>query len=252
MNAETALQRYLLQLGDNALILGHRLAEWCGHAPELEIDMALTNLALDLTGQARALYQRLAEMEGKGRSEDDIAYLRDTRDFYNCLLVEQPNGDFAHTITRQFFFDAFNHALHKSLMNSKDEWLAGFAHKAIKEITYHLRFSSEWMMRLGDGTQTSHQKMQQAVDELWMWRHELCIPSEAETLLAELGVAPRLEDLKIETDQKVASTLTQATLQLPQDDWAQKGGKTGLHTEHLGYILAEMQFMQRAYPGLEW
>lgn len=252
MNANTALQQYLLQLGDNALILGHRLAEWCGHAPELEIDMALTNIALDLTGQARTLYQRLSELEGKSRTEDDIAYLRDAREFRNCLLVEQPNGDFAHSMARQFFFDAYNHALHKNLTTSKDEWLAAFATKALKEITYHLRFSSEWILRLGDGTETSHVKMQKAVDDLWMWRHELTIPSEAELALAEEGILPNLETIKLETDQKVAEILAQAALQIPKDDWAQKGGKTGFHTEHLGYILAEMQFLQRAYPGLEW
>ncbi len=252
MNTDAALQRYLLQLGDNALILGHRLAEWCGHAPEMEIDMALTNMALDLTGQARALYQRLAELEGKGRTEDDIAYLRDAREFYNCLLVEQPNGDFAHSMARQFFFDAYNYALHKNLTQSSDEWLAGFATKALKEITYHLRFSSEWVLRLGDGTETSREKMQKAVDDLWMWRHEPNILSEAEEVLAKTGVIPHPDAIKAESEQKVADILTKATLTIPTDDWAQKGGKTGLHTEYLGYILAEMQFLQRAYPGLEW
>lgn len=252
MNADAALQRYLLQLGDNALILGHRLAEWCGHAPEMEIDMALTNIALDLTGQARALYQRLVELEGKGRSEDDIAYLRDAGEYYNCLLVEQPNGDFAHSMTRQFFFYAYNYTLHKNLTASKDEWLAGFATKALKEITYHLRFSSEWVLRLGDGTEESHRKMQEATDDLWMWHHELSIPSEAESILSNAGIIPGLKEITIETTQRISDVLTKATLLVPKDDWAQQGGKNGIHTEHLGFVLAEMQFLQRAYPGLDW
>ncbi len=252
VDTPTPLLSYLLQLGDNALILGHRLAEWCGHAPELEIDMALTNIALDLTGQARTLYQRYVELEGKGRTEDDIAYLRDVREFKNALLVEQPNGDFAHTIARQFFFDAFNYFLHQHLTQSKDEWLAGFASKAIKEITYHLRFSSEWVLRLGDGTELSHQKMQTAIDDLWMWRHELCIPSEVDAIMAKEGIAPDLESLRPLVDDRIRSVLEEATLEVPTDDWAQKGGKTGFHTEYLGYILAEMQFLQRAYPGLQW
>ncbi len=244
--------KYLLQLGDNALILGHRLGEWCGHAPELEIDMALTNIALDLTGQARNLFQRAAEIEGKGRTEDDIAYLRDAWDFRNVLLVEQPNEDFAFTIVRQFFFDTFNYYAHQELTKSKDEWLAGFAAKSLKEITYHLRFSSEWMLRLGDGTELSHQKLQTALDELWMYHGELVQPNEVDLELAKSGVGVDLEKIKPLFNEKIEEVLSKATLNIPTDTWMQSGGKDGKHSEHLGYILADMQFLQRAYPGVEW
>ncbi|MCB0518377.1 MAG: phenylacetate-CoA oxygenase subunit PaaC [Lewinellaceae bacterium] len=246
------LYNYLLQLGDNALILGHRLGEWCGHAPELEIDMALTNIALDLTGQARSLYQHAAEIEGKGRTEDDIAYLRDAWEFKNVLLAEQPNGDFAHTIARQFFYDTFNFFLHRELVGSRDEWLAGFAAKSLKEITYHLRFSSEWVLRLGDGTDTSHEKMQAAVEELWMYTGELKIPSKTDQEMAANGVGPDLNLLKASFDEKVADVLQKANLQMPSTTWMQGGGKDGVHSEHLGFILADMQYLQRAYPGQEW
>lgn len=244
--------RYLLQLGDNALIAGHRLAEWCGHAPELEIDMALTNIALDLTGQARSLYQHFAEAEGQGRTEDDIAYLRSERAYYNCLLSEQPNGDFAHTIARMFFFDTFNYYLHDALTRSADVWLAGFASKAIKEIRYHLRFSSEWVLRLGDGTEISHEKMQQAIDDSWMWHFELTIPSDADREMRTAGVAPDLTTLRPIVSENILEVLQKATLRIPTDDWAQTGGKNGLHTEHLGHILAEMQYLQRTCLGLQW
>ncbi len=246
------LFKYLLQLGDNALVLGHRLGEWCGHAPELEIDMALTNIALDLTGQARNLFQRAAEIEGKGRTEDDIAYLRDAWDFRNVLLVEQPNEDFAFTIVRQFFFDTFNYYTHQELTKSKDEWLAGFAAKSLKEITYHLRFSSEWMLRLGDGTEVSHQKLQTALDELWMYHGELVQPNEVDLELAKSGVGVDLEKIKPLFNEKIEEVLSKATLNIPTDTWMQSGGKDGKHSEHLGYILADMQFLQRAYPGVEW
>lgn len=246
------LYNYLLHLGDNALILGHRLAEWCGHAPEMEIDMALTNIALDLTGQARNLYQRAAELEGQGKTEDDIAYFRDAWDFRNVLLVEQPNEDFAFTIVRQFLFDAYNYFLHKELTNSQDEWLAGYAAKSLKEITYHLRFSSEWMFRLGDGTDLSHEKLQTALDERWMFTGELTTPNELDHQMAAAGIGPDLGKVKLLFDQKVEEVMAKATLRKPADTWMQSGGKDGRHSEYLGYILADMQFLQRAYPGLEW
>lgn len=246
------LYNYLLQLGDNALILGHRLAEWCGHAPELEIDMALTNIALDLTGQARNLYQRAAEIEGLGKTEDDIAYLRDAWDFRNVLLVEQPNEDFAFTIVRQFLFDTFNYFLHQELTSSRDEWLAGYAAKSLKEISYHLRFSSEWMLRLGDGTALSHERLQAALDQRWMFTGELTSPTDTDQQMAAASIAPDLGKIKTLYDQKVEELIAKATLQKPTSDWMQRGGKSGRHTEHLGYILAEMQFLQRAYPGLAW
>jgi ring-1,2-phenylacetyl-CoA epoxidase subunit PaaC len=246
------LFNYLLQLGDNALVLGHRLSEWCGHAPEMEIDMAMANIALDLTGQARNLYQRAAEIEGLGKTEDDIAFLRDAWDFHNVLLVEQPNGDFANTIVRQFFFDAFNYFFHKELTGCGDEWLAGFAAKSLKEITYHLRFSSEWILRLGDGTPVSHQKVQAALDDLWMYTGELTSPTETDLAMATSGVGVDLHKIKPLFDLKVREVISEATLALPATSWMQSGGKEGRHSEHLGYILADMQFLQRAYPGLEW
>lgn len=239
-------------MGDNALILGHRLGEWCGHAPEMEIDMALANIALDLTGQARNLYQRAAEIEGLGKSEDDIAYLRDAWQFRNVLLVEYPNGDFACTIARQFLFDAFNYHLHEALIHSSNEWLAGFAGRALKEIAYHLRYSSEWVIRLGDGTAVSHEKMQNAFHELWMFTGELTQPSEADHAVVSSGEGADLSKIKPLIDQKVREVLEKATLQVPATGWMQSGGKEGRHTEHLGYILSEMQFLQRAYPGLDW
>jgi ring-1,2-phenylacetyl-CoA epoxidase subunit PaaC len=244
--------KYLLQLADNALILGHRLGEWCGHAPEMELDIALTNVALDLTGQARSLYQRVAELEGLGKDEDDYAYLRDAWEFRNALLVEQPNGDFAHTILRQFIFDTYNYYLHRALTQSKDEWLAGFAAKSLKEITYHLRFSSEWMLRLGDGTEVSHGKLQAAVENLWSYAGELTTPNEVEKALADQGICPDLTQMKMEVEAKMAEVLEAAKLTTPTGTWMQTGGKDGSHSEHLGFILAEMQFLQRAYPGLEW
>ncbi len=244
--------KYLLQLADNALILGHRLGEWCGHAPEMELDIALTNVALDLTGQARSLYQRVAELEGLGKNEDDYAYLRDAWEFRNALLVEQPNGDFAHTVVRQFIFDAYNYYLHRALTQSKDEWLAGFAAKSLKEITYHLRFSSEWMLRLGDGTEVSNTKLQAAIDNLWTYAGELTTPNEIEKELTSQGICPDLTQLKTEIETKMAEVLTAAKVTAPVGTWMQSGGKDGSHSEHLGFILAEMQFLQRAYPGLEW
>lgn len=246
------MNQYLFQLADNALILGHRLGEWCGHAPEMELDIALTNIALDLTGQARSLYQRVAELEGLGKTEDDYAYLRDAWEFRNSLLLEQPNGDFAHTIVRQFIFDSYNYYLHQALTQSKDEWLAGFAAKSLKEVTYHLRFSSEWVMRLGDGTDTSHAKMVAAIEDLWSFSGELLAPTDSEKSLAVQGIAVDLDTIKPQVEAKMAEVLAASNLSAPAGIWMQTGGKQGQHTEHLGFILAEMQFLQRAYPGQEW
>lgn len=243
---------YLLQLADNALMLGQRLAEWCGHGPVLEQDMALTNIALDQIGQARSLYQYAAEIEGEGKTEDDLAYLRDVWGYRNVLLVERPNGDFAQTIVRQFLFDAFNYYQFQLLCHSKDEQLAAIAKKALKEITYHLRFSSEWMIRLGDGTKLSHQKMQRALDELWMYTGELTTSTAIETQLGLQGIAADLGKVKSQYLKKLNEIITRATLKLPTDEWMQQGGKEGHHSEHLGYILAELQFLQRAYPNQNW
>ncbi len=253
MTLTEAKFEYLLRLGDNALILGHRLSEWCGHGPILEQDIAITNIALDQVGQARSLLQYAAEVEGKGRSEDDLAYTRDVMQFRNLLLVEQPNEDFAYTIVRQFLFDNFNFLLHQALTQSKDEHLRAIAEKSLKEITYHLRYSSEWMIRLGDGTEESHQKMQTALDDLFIYSGELTSPDEVDQQMHEAGIGPDLDRLKPAYDQKVKDILAEATLQLPEVKYMQSGGKDGrMHTEHLGFILAELQFVQRAYPGMEW
>lgn len=243
---------YLLRLGDNALILGQRLGEWCGHGPILEQDIAITNIALDLMGQARTWLALAGEAEGKGRDEDMIAFLRDNREFRNLLLVEHPNEDFAYTIVRQFLFDSFNYYLHEALTRSTDERIVAIAQKSLKEVTYHLRYSSEWVIRLGDGTEESHQKMQQALDDLWIYADEALIADEVDQAAAAAGIGPDLAKLKILVDAKRAAIIAEATLNMPETIYPQKGGKQGIHTEALGYILAEMQWMQRAYPGAEW
>ncbi len=243
---------YLLQMADNALILGHRLSEWCGHGPILEQDMAMANIALDLVGQARNLYQYASELEGAGRSEDDLAYLRDVYDFRNVLLVEQPNGDFATTVARQFLYSTFNFYYQQALTQSTDARLAAIAEKALKEATYHLRWSSEWVIRLGDGTDESHQRMDTAFSALWAFRGEFFMPTSTETQLETQGIAPDLGAIKHLVDAKIKTILEEATLAQPTDGWMQSGGKTGRHSEHLGYILAEMQYLQRAYPHSEW
>lgn len=244
--------QYLLCLGDNTLILGQRLGEWCGHGPILEVDMALTNISLDLLGQTRSYFQYAAELEGKGRSEDDIAFLRDARQFRNVLLVERENGNFADTIARQFFFDAWHLLFLEELQHSQDEQLAAIAGKSIKEVRYHLRFSSEWVIRLGDGTEESHQKMQQAVDDLWMYTGELCETTDLDREMAEMGIGPDPSVLKSAYDMQIADVLRTATLQVPEASWQQSGGKQGLHTENLGFLLADMQWLQRSYPGAKW
>ncbi len=243
---------YLLHLGDNALILSQRLGEWCGHGPVLEQDIALTNIALDLLGQARMLLSYAGEMEGEGRSEDDLAYFRDAHEFRNVLLVEQPNDDWAHTIVRQFFFDAYNYYHCQALLKSTDARLAAIAEKAFKEITYHLRYSGEWTIRLGDGTDLSRQKMQTAVDDLWPFTGELTTPNATDSLAAEEGYGVDLLTIKPLWEAKVQAVMQAATLQLPESAWMQSGGKDGRHTEQLGFMLAEMQHLQRAYPGQQW
>ncbi len=244
--------QYLLQLADNNLILSQRLGEWCGHGPVLEQDIAITNITLDLLGQARMLFTYAGEVEGRGRTEDDLAYFRDAHQFFNVLLVEQPNEDWAYTMVRQFFFDTFQYYNYTALLKSRDERLAAIAEKALKEVTYHLRYSSEWMVRLGDGTETSHHKMQAALDDLWMFSGELTAPGEAERLMAEAGITPDPAELKAAWERKVTAILQEATLKTPTGTWMQSGGKAGRHTEHLGYILSDMQHLQRTYPGNNW
>lgn len=246
------LKKYILRHADNTLILGQRLSEWCGHGPVLEQDIAITNFALDLIGQARSLYQYAAEVGGEGETEDDLAYLRDGWDFYNVLLVELPNGHWGKTLARQFFFDAFNFYFYVELQKSSDAQLAAIAEKSIKEVTYHLRYSSEWMIRLGDGTAESHEKMQEAVNDLWVYTGELCKPDELDREMLEAGIGVDLEKIEPLWAKKVDEILERATLTKPENNWMQRGGKTGTHTEHLGFILAEMQQLQRTYPGATW
>ncbi|RYZ27521.1 MAG: phenylacetate-CoA oxygenase subunit PaaI [Sphingobacteriales bacterium] len=252
MSSSSLLIHYTLSLADNALILGHRNSEWTGHGPVLEQDIALSNIALDLIGQARNLYQHAAALMNDGSTEDTLAYLRDARGFYNCQLVEQPNGDWGHTVTRQFFFSVYQYYLYGHLEQSKDEMLAAIAAKSVKEVAYHLRWSSEWMIRLGDGTNESHQRMQRAVDALWPYTGELYDPAAYESALATEGIAADPATFSGKAQQKLNEVLALATLQVPQTQWMHNGGKTGIHSEHLGYLLAEMQFLQRAYPGAEW
>lgn len=243
---------YILQLADNPLILAQRLGEWCGHGPVLEQDIALTNMALDHLGQAQNLLTYAAELEGKGRDADQLACFRDAPEFRNVLLVEQPNEDWAYTIARQFFYDVFNYYNLDALRQSSDQRLADIAAKSFKEATYHLRFSSEWMIRLGDGTELSHTKIQKAVDDLWMFTNELTTPSPADTAALEQKIGPDLGAIRALWEQKVAAVLSEATLEKPTKTWMLYGGKTGVHTEYLSHMLTDMQFMQRTYPGLEW
>jgi ring-1,2-phenylacetyl-CoA epoxidase subunit PaaC len=252
MAAQDALFEYLLRLGDNALILGHRLSEWCGHSPALEEDLALSNVALDLIGQTQLWLNLAGEVEGKGRDADKLAYLRDARDYRNVLLVEQPNGDFALTMARQFYFDAWHYLLLRELTGSKDARIAEIAAKGLKEVTYHLERSRDWVLRLGDGTEESHRRMQTAIDDLWMYTGELFESDEVDQAMVREGLGPDLTMLHEPWLGLVRATAEEATLTLPQPGWAQKGGKRGLHSEHLGYILADLQFLQRAYPNATW
>jgi len=253
LSTKQALASYAAQIGDNGLIIGHRMSEWCFRAPSIEMEMALMNCALDLIGQARELYSYAATTEGNGKTEDDFAYLRDEQDFRNALLTEMPNGDWGDTIVRLFFMSAYNMLFYTALAKSSDAELAAIGAKSVKEVTYHLRFSSEWLIRLGDGTEESHRRVQKSVDNLWMFTGELFTMSAAETALLEDGISVDVSALKKDWDQTVSRVFEQATLTIPENNWAQSGGKTaGRHTEHMGYILADMQFMQRRYPGCEW
>jgi ring-1,2-phenylacetyl-CoA epoxidase subunit PaaC len=246
---------YILHLADNALILGHRLSEWCGHGPVLEQDMAMTNIALDFIGEARNFYQYAAELKADGSTEDTLAYLRDAHEFKNCLLVELPNGDFARTIARQFLYDSYHFYFLQKLSKSTDERLAGIAEKTLKEATYHLRWSSDWVVRLGDGTEESHNRIQLAFNELWEFSGEFLTKTELENAInAENTEGPLvdLNSIKNSVYEKRKTVFEEATLKMPVDAWMQKGGKQGRHTEHLGFLLAEMQFLQRAYPNSVW
>jgi ring-1,2-phenylacetyl-CoA epoxidase subunit PaaC len=243
---------YTLRLADSALILGHRLSEWIGHAPVLEEELALGNIALDLIGEARALYSYAGAVEGKGRDEDALAYRRDAGGFRNLLLAEQPNGDFAATIVRQFLFSAFAQPFWRRLAASRDTTLAAIAAKSEKEAAYHLRHAGEWLIRLGDGTEESRRRAQAALDELWPYSGELFERDAVEDALIAAGIAIDPETLRAEWQRTVSAVLAEATLAAPERAWMQSGGRSGRHSEHLGHLLATMQFLQRAYPGASW
>ncbi len=245
---ETPLVLFTLRRADDALVLGHRLSEWCGHAPTPEEDIALANMGLDLLGQARSLYQYAAEAEGAGHDEDGMAYLRDAPQYRNLLLLEQPNGDFAQTIARQFLYAAYIDPWWRAMTASTDPTLAAIAAKAEKETAYHLRHASEWMIRLGDGTAESQRRAQAAVDLLWPYTGEMFEPCE----LVASSVAADPAPLRQVWDATVAAILDQATLTRPANAWMHRGGRTGRHTEHLGFLLAEMQHLQRSFPGARW
>ncbi|WP_181248496.1 1,2-phenylacetyl-CoA epoxidase subunit PaaC [Flavobacterium magnum] len=246
------LVQYIYGIADNALILGQRLGELCGHGPNLEVDIAMTNIALDLLGQTRSYYQYAAQISGADATEDTIAFLRNEREYKNVLLVEQPNTDFAYSIGRQFLYDAFHLLLLEELQHSKDETLAAIANKSIKEVSYHYRFSSDWVKRLGDGTEESHQRMQTAINDLWTFTDELFHQTDADKTMVAEGIGVDVTALKEEFFTKIKQILEEATLQVPDMKYFQKGGKHGIHSEHMGYLLADLQYMQRTYPDMNW
>jgi ring-1,2-phenylacetyl-CoA epoxidase subunit PaaC len=256
-NAKKNLENYTLFLADSSLIMGHRLSEWTGHGPMLEQDIAISNIALDLIGQARNFYQYAAEIRnqidpGKTITEDDLAYLRDANEFKKLLITELPNGDWANTTGKIFFFSNWQFYFYKKLVEATDEQLSAIAEKSLKEVTYHLKWSSEWVIRLGDGTGESKKRMQNAINELWSYTGEMFTAAEFETD-EQKHLCIDVSNIKSNWMDKVKKVIEEATLSLPLENaWMHSGGKRGIHTEHLGFILAEMQFLQRAYPGLEW
>ena len=246
------LFQYLLRLGDDRLVLGHRLSEWCGHGPILEEDIALANIALDLVGQA-TLYLKLAgETEGKGRSEDDLAYFRDAIDYRNVQLVELPNGDYAMTMVRQFFFDVFSYHVLEQLQSSKHNEIAGIAAKGFKEVRYHVRHSSEWVVRMGDGTAESHDRAQKAVNHLWRFTGEMFQADDVDRTMKDEGIGADVDAIKPKWNEIVTDVLNRATLVVSNDPPAMTGGRRGRHTEYLGHMLSEMQIVARSHPGAEW
>lgn len=248
---ETKL-KYYLQIADNALILSHRLSEYCSRAPFLEEDLANTNVALDLIGLAESIFEETAKLEGKGNSGDDLAYRRLENEFLNSILVEQPNEDFAHIMVRQFFIDAFHYYFFEELTKSKDAFLSAIALKSIKEVTYHLRRSSEWMIRLGKGTEEANQKTQTAINKLWKYTHAFFIENEVEAEMKKQGIGVDLSSVHSNWKQKINEIFYMGHFSLPTNDYSIKGGKEGIHSEHLGYILSEMQFLTSKYPDAKW
>lgn len=250
--SKQVLAEFLLHVGDSQLILSHRLAEWCGHAPELELDIALANIGLDLLGQARTALSLAGQIEGLDRDEDQLAYFRTEREYRNLLLAEQPNGDFAQTIVRQWLMDHYHALLLAALTNSSHADVSAFAMKSLKEVKYHLRFSTTWMERLSLGTAEAHEKTQNGLNQLWRFTQELFQLSADEIQLVDAGLIPNLEILKDQWLETVQSELARMQLSLPETGAYRSGAKQGLHTEHLGYILAELQYLQRSYPNMAW
>jgi len=252
MKQNKNLYNYIISIADNSLILAQRLGELCGHGPTLETDIAGTNIALDLIGQTRNYYQYAAKIQGEGKTEDDLAFLRLERDYKNVLLVEQPNEHFGYVMGRQYLFDVFHLLFMNELLNSKDETLAAIAKKGIKEVSYHKRFSGDWVKRLGDGTNESNKKMQEAIDELWAYTDELFDQTDADKAIIADGIGVATSKFKENYYEEVSALLKEANLEVPERKYFIKGGKKGVHSEHMGYILADMQYMQRTYPNMEW
>lgn len=246
------LYNYILGIADNSLILGQRMGELCGHGPTLETDIACTNISLDLFGQVRSYFQYASKIAGDGRTEDDIAMLRKEREYVNVLLVEQPNTDFAYTMARQFLFDVYHLAFLAELQKSTDLTLSAIASKSIKEVSYHQRFSSDWIKRLGDGTEESNTKMQKAINDLWTYTDELFHQTEADKEMVANGIGVDVTKLKDSYYKRIGQVLEESKLNIPESKYFQKGGKQGIHTEHLGYLLSDLQYMQRTYPNMEW
>lgn len=246
------IAEYALRIGDTSLILGQRLAEWCGHGPILEEDIALTNISLDLIGQARAFLTYAGELEGQGRSEDDLAFLREEREFKNRLLAEQPNGDYAQTMIRQLFLSVYQYYFYSLLMKSKDETFAALAEKSLKEVTYHVRHSSEWTIRFGNGTEESHLRTVEAIETLWRYTGDLFETDKVDSDLLKAGIAVDMNIVRTEWEKKISEVFNSATLTMPQDNFMIGGSTKGLHSEHLGHLLAEMQILPRTFPGAEW
>ncbi|MCT4623182.1 MAG: phenylacetate-CoA oxygenase subunit PaaC [Schleiferiaceae bacterium] len=249
---EEARLEYILRLADNALVLGHRLSEWCSNGPVLEQDIAIINTALDQVGLARNYYKLAAEIEGGERDEDYYAYRRDVFEFKNILMLERPNGHWGDTIARQFLYDTFHFFLLEELIKCNDQDIAAIAAKAIKEVAYHAQYSAEWIIRLGDGTEESHNKIQDSLNTIWEWTGEMFETNEVDDLMRAAGIAPDMDEIKTLWHDKVAQVLEIATLEKPEDGWMQTGGKMGVHTQYLGFILAEMQYYPKTYPNAKW
>jgi len=252
MEKKSYLLEYCLRIGDTSLILSQRLGEWCGHGPILEEDIALTNIALDLIGQARAFLTYAGVVEGKGRSEDDLAYLRGEREFRNLLMVEQPNGDYGQTILRQFFVSTYQYYFFDALKKSADKTFAALAEKSLKEVTYHVRHSGEWVKRLGDGTDESHRRITNAVEELWMFTGDFFLMDDTDQALIKEGIGVDLLGVKQKWEKHIADVFNLAKLSVPENIFMIQGSRDGIHTEHLGHLLAEMQSLTRAFPGAQW